>query len=124
MRKQQEALKFVEDPIIENGSVQNTVHVSDEMENNSFVDSDSRCDSFSDCLIDSTEEKNQQLRDGLKHWAINYNISHEAIKSLIVLINDRIPNTLRADPRTLFNTEKSVTTQPVGSASTITGTTA
>ncbi|KAF9824697.1 hypothetical protein SFRURICE_012578 [Spodoptera frugiperda] len=24
----------------------------------------------------------QQLRDGLKHWAINYNISHEAIKSL------------------------------------------
>ncbi|KAF9805294.1 hypothetical protein SFRURICE_014045 [Spodoptera frugiperda] len=81
MRKQQEALKFVEDPIIENGSVQNTVHVSDEMENNSFVDSVSRCDSFSDCLIDSTEEKYQQLRDGLKHWAINYNISHEAIKT-------------------------------------------
>ncbi|KAF9794705.1 hypothetical protein SFRURICE_019583 [Spodoptera frugiperda] len=41
-----------------------------------------KCDSFSNCLIDSTEEKNQQLRDGLKHWAINYNISHEAIKSL------------------------------------------
>lgn len=96
----------VEDPIEGNGSVQNTVHVNEEMENHSNVDTGFRCIS-SDRLIDSTEEKNHELRNGLKHWAINYNISHEAIKSLIVLINDQIPNTLPTDPRTLFNTEKS-----------------
>lgn len=97
----------VRDQVAQSGSVPNTFFAYEELEKHSNVDSDSRSDS-------STDDKNRQLRDGLKNWAVNYNISHDAIKSLIVLINDRIPNILPSDPRTLLNTEKSVTTHPVG----------
>lgn len=58
----------VRDQVVQSGSVPNTFFAYEELEKNSNVDSDSRSDS-------STDDKNRQLRDGLKNWAVNYNIA-------------------------------------------------
>jgi hypothetical protein len=49
-----------------------------------------------------------------KNWAVNFNISHEATKSLIHIINNRLPNTLPKNLRTFLNTEITKTISPVG----------
>lgn len=40
----------------------------------------------------------------MKKWALNFNISHQALKCLTGIVNKRLPNIVPNDPRTLLRT--------------------
>lgn len=45
------------------------------------------------------EGKNEKFRRGLQTWANEFNIRLSALKSLMKIVNKRIPNILPSDPR-------------------------
>lgn len=80
-----------------------------------------------DVIIASSEDenedddeisKNQNLRMQLRAWALNYNISHTAVKDLLQIVNDRFMthdiSILPNDPRTFLQTPQNVNIIPVG----------
>lgn len=76
-------------------------------------DSDSDDDQGNDDEI----TKNNNLRNNLKKWALDYNIAHLALKDLLRIVNDRFSqkndNILPDDPRTLLQTPQSVSLIPL-----------
>ncbi|KAH9629842.1 hypothetical protein HF086_011492 [Spodoptera exigua] len=54
---------------------------------------------------DEESNKDEQLCSDIRKWCVTYNIPHQAVKSLIEIINKRIPNVLSKDPRTLLKTD-------------------
>lgn len=54
--------------------------------------------SYSD---DEGADKLQEFSEQLKVWAIEYNISHQALKKLLQIIDKPLPNILPKDPRTI-----------------------
>nr|CAI5867349.1 unnamed protein product [Callosobruchus analis] len=72
-------------------------------------------DNFSSYGKESLESiKNEQLRNHLKNWACNFNITQRALKELIKIFNDRLPNVLPVDPRTLLGTPTTITIREMG----------
>ncbi|KAL4711077.1 hypothetical protein ACJJTC_009448 [Scirpophaga incertulas] len=59
--------------------------------------------STSQCSNDENN-KFEQLRSDIQRWCINFNIPQQAVKSVIEVINNHIPNALSKDPRTLLKT--------------------
>lgn len=49
-------------------------------------------------------EKNQIIRSNLRKWAVEFNITHLALKDLLKIINARCKKILPEDPRTLLET--------------------
>lgn len=45
-----------------------------------------------------------ELRNNIAEWALEFNISHTALKGLCGILNKRIPHVLPSDPRTLLLT--------------------
>lgn len=67
--------------------------------------------SLSDIESDNQEElsdykKNLELRHSIKNWALDFNISHAALNSLLEILNMRIDNVLPKDARTLLDTNR------------------
>lgn len=60
-------------------------------------------------------EKNRNVRNEMKKWAINHNISHVALKEVLEIWNNRLPNVLPSDPRTLLNTPAVIEIYNIGS---------
>lgn len=67
-------------------------------------DSDSVKEDESDCY--STYEKNIKLRSTLSKWAVEHNIPHVALNSLLKILNKELKNILPNDARTLLQTNK------------------
>lgn len=63
----------------------------------------------------SQEEKNYDFIDKIRKWSIEYNIKQNALKDLLAICNQRIPNVFPQDPRTFLNTPQSIKVRPVGS---------
>lgn len=59
-------------------------------------------------------EKNAKLREDIRSWAVSNNISHLSQKKLFVILNERIPNCLPQDPRTLLKTRQTIFLTKVG----------
>lgn len=49
-------------------------------------------------------DKDIEFQEDLQKWAVDFNISHEAIKSLSKVLNKRFPAIVPKDPRTLLKT--------------------
>lgn len=64
--------------------------------------------------VENVEEQNQTLRDQLRNWSLNHNIKQDALKDLLGILNDRIPDVLPKDPRTLLKTPQNVVLQIIG----------
>lgn len=69
--------------------------------------------SLSDIESDDQEEpsdynKNLELRYSIKNWALDFNISHAAVNSLLEILNKRISDVLPKDARTLLDTNKEI----------------
>lgn len=60
------------------------------------------------------QEQNEKLRDRLRDWSLNHNVKQDALKDLLRIINDRIPDVLPKDPRTLLKTPRHVQLQTIG----------
>lgn len=63
---------------------------------------------------DDEDYKNEALLSAIRNWSIFHNIKQNALKDLIAIINDRLPNVLPKDPRTLLQTAKTVSLKPIG----------
>lgn len=74
-------------------SYYNTVESSDDEEN----------------TLELTEiNKNIEANKKIKVWATTFNVSHSALRELFKIFNERIPNILPKDPRTLLNTAREI----------------
>lgn len=71
-------------------------------------------DEEDDAEVENVEEQNQTLRDRLRNWALLHNIKQDALKDLLGFLNDRIPDVLPKDPRTLLKTLQHVARQIIG----------
>ncbi|GBP96620.1 hypothetical protein EVAR_64305_1 [Eumeta japonica] len=71
---------------------------SDDDEDYICDDSDSVQEDESDCY--STYEENNKLRSTLSEWAVEHNIPHVALNSLLKFLNKKLKNTLPNDART------------------------
>lgn len=60
-------------------------------------------------------EMDTNVRHEMKKWAITNNISHVALKEVLQIWNNRIPNILPSDPRTLLNTPATIEIYNMGS---------
>lgn len=60
------------------------------------------------------DSKNEVLLTTVRSWLISHNVKQTALNDLITIINNRLTNTLPKDPRTLLQTSKTVSPQPVG----------
>lgn len=69
-------------------------------------DSDASSNNFE--KSETEYEKNLIFRNNLKQWAINKNISLEALRELLAVVNHRLPGVLPVDPRTLLQTKRNV----------------
>lgn len=69
-------------------------------------DSDASSNNFE--KSETEYEKNLIFRNNLKRWAINKNISLEALKQLLAVVNQRFPGVLPVDPRTLLQTKRNI----------------
>lgn len=49
--------------------------------------------------------KNLEFRERLRHWAVEFNIPQVALRGLSKILNERIPNILPIDPRTILHTQ-------------------
>lgn len=102
-----------------NGSVQNFVSENlqlEQKESDKESSNDSN-DSDSSVYLDSSDikEKNTKLCVDLQYWAVKFNITHDALIELTLLLNNRIPNSLPKNPRTLLNTPTNITILPMAS---------
>lgn len=104
------------------------INISDDSEpvnvsNISDLNSDSDC---SETSSGTENNDNSSGDDGidyddnfqfhLKEWAIEFNISHDALRGLATILNKKIPYVLPKDPRTLLKTDtKPIVLIPVGS---------
>ncbi|CAH1994216.1 unnamed protein product [Acanthoscelides obtectus] len=59
-------------------------------------------------------KKDAEFRRSLRTWAVSFNIPHSALKALFKHINDRTPNILPQDPRTLLKTCQAVIVTKIG----------
>lgn len=59
-------------------------------------------------------QKNDRLRNELRKWACDFNITQRSLKQLIGIINHRLPNILPVDPRTLLGTPITILIQQMG----------
>lgn len=82
---------------------------------NWLEDSDLKEEIYSNSLIEL--EKNAEFIRNLRYWAVSFSVPHLALKSLFKNINDRFPNTLPQDPRTLLKTSQTVVITKVGDGS-------
>lgn len=57
--------------------------------------------------------QNIDLLNSLRTWAVTFNIKHNALKELLVILNKRLSDVLPRDPRTLVRTPHSVSIQNV-----------
>lgn len=55
------------------------------------------------------------FKSGLSKWAIECNIPHNQLRSLISMCNETLPFQLPVDPRTLFHTPRSIIVKNCGS---------
>lgn len=101
---------FQNTPGVSGVSVQNVVLPttcdldSDDDEEYICSDSDSVQEDESDCYL--TYEDNDKLRSNLSKWAVEYNIPHVALNSLLNILNKKLKNVLPSDGRTLLQTNK------------------
>lgn len=66
-------------------------------------------DSSSTDLEENSEfNKKFDFRNNLREWAVSKNISQEALKDLLNVINQRYPGTVPVDPRTLLQTPRNI----------------
>ena len=94
---------------IETGSVRNYCEATLFENYKSFQTSENSDESFNNFVKNETEyEKNLRFRNDLKQWAINKNISLEALKELLAVVNQRLPGVLPVDPRTLLQTKRNI----------------
>lgn len=77
---------------------------SDDDEEYICDNSDSVQDDESDCY--STYEENNKLRSTLSKWAVEHNIPHVALNSLLKILNKKLKNIFPNDARTLLQTNK------------------
>ncbi|XP_061716895.1 uncharacterized protein LOC133524769 [Cydia pomonella] len=77
---------------------------SDYESNNEKSSSDYESDEKEEILSDYN--KNFELRYSMKNWALNYNISHAALNSLLQIVNIRLNDVLPRDARTLLGTNR------------------
>ncbi|CAH0397615.1 unnamed protein product [Chilo suppressalis] len=94
---------------IETGSVRNN-YESTLYEDYESIQTSEDSDASSNNLkkTETEYEKNLIFRNNLRQWAINKNISLEALRELIVVVNQRLPGVLPVDPRTLLQTKRNV----------------
>lgn len=64
-----------------------------------------------DPIFDSPSNENADIKPSkfLRHWALKYNVSHDALRDLLVFLENSSNMNLPKDPRTLLRTPKSVT---------------
>jgi len=62
-------------------------------------------------------EKNAKLREDIRLWAVSNNVPQLALKKLFTILNERIPNCLPQDPRTLLKTRQTIVLIKVGTGS-------
>lgn len=55
-----------------------------------------------------SQEKKLDFKDGLRNWAIQYNIPHNALSDLLVLLKNTVSNDLPLDARTLLRTPSQI----------------
>ncbi|CAH2225546.1 jg22545, partial [Pararge aegeria aegeria] len=77
---------------------------SDDDEEYICDNSDSEQEDEDDCY--STYEENNKLRSNLSKWAVEHNIPHVALNSLLKILNIKLKNILPNDARTLLQTNK------------------
>lgn len=66
-------------------------------------------------LFNNEVVKRAKLRTNVINWAFDNNITHNALKGIINIINDHVGNlVLPKDPRTLLNTPQNVEIQHIG----------
>lgn len=58
--------------------------------------------------------KNDLLYTDLQKWAVSFNIKQNALKDLLLILNNRFPNVLPKDPRTFLKTDQTIHIQPMG----------
>lgn len=63
---------------------------------------------------DNEDDKNEALSTALKNWSLEHNIKQSALRDFIKIINDRLPNVLPKDPRTLLQTTQDIPLTPLG----------
>lgn len=78
---------------------------------NWFVELESR---EQDDVLELVVDKNADFRKELRSWAVSFNIAHSALKVLFENLNNRIPNIVPQDPRTLLKTYQTVIMTKVG----------
>ena len=108
----------------------NSVVCNEFPQNDNFMDSNSNaCHSseteeshdyddefyFENNSIDDNSKQNIDFKNNLMRWANEFNIKQNALKSLLDIINKRLPNILPQDPRTLLNTNKTINLLSVAS---------
>lgn len=53
-------------------------------------------------------EKDLVVRSRIRRWATSFRINHMALKEMLSIWNERLPNIMPADPRTLLNTPRQI----------------
>lgn len=59
-------------------------------------------------------EKTLHFKEKIKKWAVEHNITQVALKELTKIINEKIPNALPSDPRTLLKTARHINLKKIG----------
>lgn len=107
---------------IREGSEEN-IHASNDISEPSNSSPSENSSNYHDSDLDSNDsdrpnfetssesENNENLNDeflcNFKEWALQFNISHDALKKLSTILNKRIPNLMPKDPRTILKTNTS-----------------
>lgn len=101
------------------GSVHTEKNIESEpcvsVKDDSFVNLDDNLEeSDSDVTSDEEKDKNYDFKEDIKKWAIQFNIPHNSLKSLLEILNKRLPYVLPTDPRTLLKTNTKIEIKPMG----------
>jgi hypothetical protein len=90
------------------GSNQNVARVDTTNESLEIGDADSESETETELQDDAV----YNYREKLRNWSVGHNIPHTAINALLKIINERDPNLVPNDARTLLNTVRNVDINP------------